>query len=172
MNKKTFLAIVTGVAVVIVAIILGAVFYRTYSSIGHVSTATVHTKVSDMYTHGANQNIRFEIATTTVAQKRGLSGRLVIPNNYAMLFVFPNPGVYGFWMKDMLVPIDIIWLSDNGTIISIEKSVQPNTYPHVFYPQTPARYVLEAHAGFSLERGWHVGSVVGLPSPYGKKIFK
>ncbi len=52
--------------------------------------------------------IRFEIATTTAEQERGISDRSVIPNNYAMLFVFQSKDRYGFWMKDMLTPIDII----------------------------------------------------------------
>jgi uncharacterized membrane protein (UPF0127 family) len=42
-------------------------------------------------------------------------------------------------MKDMRVPLDIIWLSDTGDIVHIERSVSPDSYPRVFYPGTPAR---------------------------------
>ena len=51
---------------------------------------------------------RFEIVTTTKAQVSGLGGRINIPNDYGKLFVFKKKEKYGFWMKDMLTPIDII----------------------------------------------------------------
>ncbi|HFC10970.1 MAG TPA: DUF192 domain-containing protein [Candidatus Kaiserbacteria bacterium] len=108
-------------------------------------------------------SMRFEIATTTSAQERGLGGRINIPNNYGMLFVFKTPKKYGFWMKDMKVPIDIIWLSDKGVILGVEKSVSPKTYPHVFYPPKSVRYVLETRSGETTERGWSKGDVVQMP---------
>jgi uncharacterized membrane protein (UPF0127 family) len=85
-----------------------------------------------------------------------------------MLFVFPKDDLYGFWMKDMFIPIDIIWLSDTGTILTIAPSVPANSYPHVFYPSTPARYVMEMRAGQAAARNWQIGTHVQLPLPYGK----
>ncbi|HEX8946642.1 MAG TPA: DUF192 domain-containing protein, partial [Candidatus Paceibacterota bacterium] len=110
--------------------------------------------------------VRFEIATTTAAQERGLGGRASIPSDYGMLFVFTTPDRYGFWMKDMLVPIDIIWLSDTGMVLGVEDSVATSTYPHVFYAPEPVRYVLETRAGVASARGWSVGAHVPLPPPY------
>ena len=66
-----------------------------------------------------------------------------------MLFVFPKSDIYAFWMKDMLVPIDIFWLDAQGHIVSIARNVATSTYPNVFYPVAPARYVLETAAGFA-----------------------
>lgn len=164
--------------VIIVAVIFVAVlFYRSVSA-PNVPTRVrapsstiftqerVHTSAYYRYADG----IRFEIATTTQEQEKGLSGRTVIDNNYGMLFVFPQDGRYGFWMKDMNVPIDIVWLSDNGTIVSIKDSLATSTYPNVFYPVVPVRYVLETRSGFAHKRGWSVGSVVALPLPYGKEV--
>lgn len=119
--------------------------------------------VSDRaYEYG--EELQFEIVDTPEARERGLSGRERIPDGYGMLFVFPEKDTYGFWMKDMLVSIDIIWLSDNGTVLGIERSVSPATYPTVFYPPEPVRYVLEVGAGYARERSWEVGSVIDLPS--------
>ena len=112
--------------------------------------------------------MRYEVVTTEAAQEQGLGGRAVIPDNYAMLFVFAKDDTYGFWMKDMLTSIDMIWLSDNGTIVKIDDSVSPDTYPAVFYPPQPVKYVLETKAGFAREHGWKVGTKVQLPLPYGK----
>lgn len=111
--------------------------------------------------------MRFEPVTTVAAQEQGLGGRADVPENYAMLFVFPKDERIGFWMKDMLVPIDMIWLSDNGSILGIEDSVSPGTYPEAFYPPQPVKYVLETRAGEARRRGWSVGTNVALPAPYG-----
>lgn len=139
-------------------------FYRTFYRTSK-KTLIVHT-VPSLFVDG----IHFEIATTTAARAEGLSGRLSIPRDYAMLFVFTTDSRYGFWMKDMRVPIDIIWLSDIGRIVDIKNSVQPDTYPNVFYPLHPVKYVLEMRAGSALQRGWKNGTLVNLPLPYGKNV--
>ncbi len=105
----------------------------------------------------------FELADTDQKQIQGLSGRASIPNNYGMLFTFKTDDQYAFWMKDMLVPIDIIWLSDNGTILGVEDSISPDTYPAVFYPPQPVRYVLETRAGESRLLNWTTGTHVPIP---------
>lgn len=103
--------------------------------------------------------LRFEIADTPEERAQGLSGRQSIPDNYAMLFVYEEADLHGFWMKDMFVPIDIIWLGDDGTVLKIEEAVSPDTYPKVFYPPQPVRYVLEMRAG----QGKTLDPVVELP---------
>ena len=94
-------------------------------------------------------SLNIEYATTTVAKEKGLSGRVSVPDNYGMLFVFNTSGRYGFWMKDMFVPIDIFWLDDQGHVVSIAENVATSSYPNVFYPSVPARYVLETASGFA-----------------------
>ena len=66
-----------------------------------------------------------------------------------MLFVFPTEDRYGFWMKDTLIPLDMFWLNDQGQVVWLEQDVTPDTYPEVFYPAQPVRYVLETNAGFA-----------------------
>ena len=110
--------------------------------------------------------VNFEISSTTAEQDQGLGGRAVIPDNYAMLFVFPQDAQYGFWMKDMEAPLDMVWLTNNGTIASITPDVAVNSYPNVFYPPEPILYVLETRAGFAAEKGWKAGMKIALPVPY------
>lgn len=109
--------------------------------------------------------MEFEIVTSEGAKARGLSGRSEIPENYGMLFVFDTPAKHGFWMKDMLASIDIIWLSNEGVVLDIEDSVSPDTYPKGFYPPSPVKYVLETKEGESRRRGWEVGTQIQLPLP-------
>jgi uncharacterized membrane protein (UPF0127 family) len=150
------------VALLALAILIGWFWYHplamsdSWLSIYPTATTTAASAIS------------FEVVTSEADQEKGLGGRTNIPPDYGMLFVFTKDDTYGFWMKDMLVPIDIIWLSDTGTIMHLEQSVAPSTYPHVFYPPAPARYVLEMRSGQVAARGWGIGSHITLPLPYGK----
>ncbi|MDP2651819.1 MAG: DUF192 domain-containing protein [bacterium] len=107
-------------------------------------------------------SLRIEYATSTVAREKGLGGQINIPNDYGMLFVFSTSQRYGFWMKDMLVPIDIFWLDNKGQVVSIAADVATSTYPNVFYPSEPARYVLETAAGFAREHNIATGTPLRL----------
>jgi len=107
-------------------------------------------------------SFRLEYATSTVDQERGLGGRASIPSDYGMLFIFQKDSQYGFWMKDMLTPIDIFWLDDKGQVIYISENVATSTYPHVFYPSAPARYVLETASGFAHAHSIATGTVLRL----------
>lgn len=101
-------------------------------------------------------SLRLEYATTTEAREIGLGRRTEIQEDYGMLFVFPKDAPYGFWMKDTLVPLDIFWLDDKGQVVYIAQNVATSTYPDVFYPTAPARYVLETVAGFA--RGHNIAT--------------
>jgi uncharacterized membrane protein (UPF0127 family) len=99
-----------------------------------------------------------EIADTPEALHRGLSGRNSLAEDHGLLFVFPTPDRYGFWMPDMHFAIDIIWLDDKLRVVYIKNDATPDTYPEVFKPDTPARYVLEVPAGYAASHGIVVGT--------------
>ncbi len=94
-----------------------------------------------------DKTILVEIADTPEERAQGLSGRAGLPAGHGVLFVFDSHGLYGFWMKEMNFSIDIIWLSEEFQVIDIARSVSPNTFPHVFYPPRPVKYVLETNPG-------------------------
>lgn len=108
-----------------------------------------------------------ELADTPALRTLGLSGREEVPDDYGMLFIFDEDGKHSFWMKDMRVSIDIIWIAADGRIVHIEKEVSPDTYPAVFVPETPARYALETRAGYAEDHGWGIGTELDL-SAYAK----
>jgi len=88
-----------------------------------------------------------------------------LAENEGMLFIFENEGYFGIWMKDMNFPIDIAWLDKDKKIISIEKNVDPETYPKVFYAQKNdlpilSLYVLETSAGFLGKNNIQIGDFV------------
>jgi len=63
-----------------------------------------------------------EIADTDLKRAQGLSGRMSLCPDCAMLFVFPEASIRTFWMKDMKFNLDIIWLNE-GQIVQIDKNV-------------------------------------------------
>ena len=107
----------------------------------------------------ANQNkICFNNScfTVEIAQKeeelmRGLQSRESLKEDGGMLFIFPKNGVYGFWMKDTLLALDMIWLDEHKRVIYIAANVPPcQKDPCPTYgPFEETRYVLEINAGLA-----------------------
>ena len=97
----------------------------------------------------ATSTLTVEVASTETEREQGLSGRVSLKEGTGMLFVFTTPGNYGFWMKDMQIPLDIIFIDAAQHVIQVDSNLFPQTYPEVFYPPSPALYVLEVPAGFA-----------------------
>lgn len=94
-----------------------------------------------------------EVVQSPLDRMRGLSGRKVLETDTGMFFVFPQVGKHGIWMKEMNFPIDILWLDDDLRVITVAENVHPDTFPQSFYPDEPARYVLEVPAGYAERHG-------------------
>lgn len=143
-----------GLLVVAVAPIAVFLFYRTL----------VPSAVPPATAEFAGVSLKIDYATNEAAREKGLGGRMSIPGGYGMLFVFPKDDLYGFWMKDTLVPLDIFWLNAQGQVVSIARDVDPSSYPNVLYPIAPARYVLETAAGFARAHSVATGTPLQLKS--------
>jgi len=95
--------------------------------------------------------ISLEISDAAETRERGLSGRDSLAVDNGMLFVFPEAGNYGFWMKGMRFPIDIVWIAYD-TVVGWEADVDPqigvpDASLAVYYPPSPADRVLELPGG-------------------------
>src|ERR1700686_5416580 len=82
----------------------------------------------------AGQDVRVDLALTITEQEKGLGGRSGLKENEGMLFIFPEPGNYGFWMAGMNFPLDMIWLDENMKVIYIKKDARPESYPEMYGP--------------------------------------
>jgi len=102
-------------------------------------------------------SVNAEVADTDASRSQGLSDRTTLQNGSGMLFVFDTPQTPGFWMKDMNFGLDMVWVGVDNSIIKIDKSVASSTYPAVFYPPKPVKYVVELPAGFSDANAIKVG---------------
>ena len=106
--------------------------------------------------------ITAEVADTKSSRELGLSGRQKMRDNEGQLFVFDVPGRYGFWMKDMLFSLDIIWINQNGIIVEMERNITPESYPKTFMNKSSASYVLELNAGIAEKQGLYIGSKIKI----------
>ena len=80
-----------------------------------------------------------------------------------MLFVFEEEGEYNFWMKNTIIPLDMIWIDSEGRIVHIEYDAQPcEENCELIRPEIEARYVLEINSGLSEKLGIKVGDSVEI----------
>lgn len=106
--------------------------------------------------------VKVYVVDTPGTRAQGLSGREGLAKDEGMLFIFENPGVYAFWMKDMNFPIDIIWFDEFGKVVYIKNNATPESYPENFVPpkEKTSKYVLEVFSGFSLMHNLQVGDAI------------
>ena len=121
-----------------------------------------------------------EIAVTPEECQRGLMFRQDVPATGGMLFVFAEEKERHFWMKNTLVPLDIVFLNSRGEIVSISKMLpEPPQRPEetedayesrlTSYPsQFPARYAVELCAGMAAYLQLQPGDVLPLNLPSAK----
>ncbi|MDB5161868.1 MAG: hypothetical protein JWM52_376 [Candidatus Saccharibacteria bacterium] len=99
-----------------------------------------------------------KLAKDQVSQEKGLSGVTELRQNGGLLMVFDTDDTWGIWMKDMKIPLDIVWLDSNKEVIYIVKNVSPDlATTKTFKPSKVARYVLEVSAGEISKYGIKIG---------------
>jgi len=99
--------------------------------------------------------VNVELVNTPEERNLGLSFRQYLGDYDGMLFVFDTDVTNTFWMKDMKIPLDIIFVDANYFIVDIKEAQAPctNTYCPSIYSSSPYRYVLEVNSGFVEKNG-------------------
>ncbi len=103
--------------------------------------------------------IRARVADTAQTRQFGLMCERQLANNEGMLFLFEHMRVQSFWMKNTLIPLDMIFIDENGIIVGIIEDAKPLTTTSRTVG-TPSQYVLELKSGqasaFGLRKGQHL----------------
>ena len=107
--------------------------------------------------------LQVTVADDYAERVQGLSGVEELGDFEGKLFIFDQPGQHGIWMKDMLMPLDILWFDNDLKLVHIERNVSPDTYPDVFDADVETRFVLEANAYFVDSLRVQVGERLILP---------
>ncbi|MDD5340595.1 MAG: DUF192 domain-containing protein [Candidatus ainarchaeum sp.] len=116
---------------------------------------------------GSKASVSAEVADNPFTRAKGLMGRASLGEDEGMLFVFGSPGNHSFWMFNTTIPLDGIFIAENGTIVDVVP-MQPCglnvTNCPSYVAKAPAKYVLEANQGFAKRHGIVIGkSRMSLP---------
>jgi len=110
---------------------------------------------------GSKADVSVEIADNPVTRAKGLMGRDALPADEGMLFIFDQPGVHQFWMLNTSIPLDAIFMDEDGNVVDVVQmepcGLLPSNCPR-YAPKAPALFVLEVNQGFSIRHGVVVGS--------------
>lgn len=105
-------------------------------------TITIETQAGPLYA------IDVELALTKKQQAQGLMHRESLDSDKGMIFFFPKESIRSFWMKNTLIPLDMIFIDKTGKIVHIHSNARPLDETHITTPK-PALAVLEINGGQS-----------------------
>jgi uncharacterized membrane protein (UPF0127 family) len=108
--------------------------------------------------------VELEVADAPEERRRGLMNRTALPEDRGMVFVYEDSEVRSFWMKNTLIPLDMIFVAPNGTVLNVEHAApQPNASDadlRSYRSAGPAQYVVEVRRGFTNRTGVGPGTTV------------
>ncbi len=139
-------------------VILGVVFLDSPEELGE---STVSFELPD----GQYFNVTCEIADTEAERNQGLMHREDLPLGEGMLFVLDSPQTVTIWMKNTLIPLDIIFIDENNIVTNVEQAdVEPAGTPDSellrYYSERPVKWVVEINQGLAAEYGIEEGTSV------------
>jgi uncharacterized membrane protein (UPF0127 family) len=105
---------------------------------------------------------KVEIARTPEEQMQGLMFRESLPDRTGMLFLFPQAAPHHFWMKNTMIPLDMIWMNGDGRVLFVSANTPPckaDPCPN-YGPEVSAASVLEIAGGLAAKEKVTVGSTI------------
>jgi hypothetical protein len=105
---------------------------------------------------GIEHTVRVEVVDTPEARRVGLMHRRELAADAGMLFVFPHQEHLSFWMKNTLIPLDMIFIDEAMNVAGVVHEAEPGTLtPRAV--DAPSRFVLEVRGGWAAPRGVDAG---------------
>jgi uncharacterized membrane protein (UPF0127 family) len=125
-------------------------------------TACMH-ETPTVVIHAASGDYRVtvEVAERSADQARGLMYRQYLKKDSGMLFIFQQEGLQSFWMKNTLIPLDMLFISSDLVIVDIA-TMQPCTLDPCpsYTSKQPAQYCLEVNAGYVRSHAIKIGDTI------------
>ncbi|HZA14801.1 MAG TPA: DUF192 domain-containing protein [Myxococcaceae bacterium] len=111
--------------------------------------------LTDVY--GGPHAVDVEVAATDPMRERGMMWRKALPEGKGMLFVFPTEEEHSFWMRNTLIPLDMVFIDGKGSIVGIVENAQPRSLAS-HSVGVPSKYVLEVPGGWCQKVGIRPGT--------------
>lgn len=111
-----------------------------------------------------NTDIKLYIADNDLKKQKGLMNVSKLDANEGMIFLFDHESKATFWMKNTLIPLDIIWVNKDMKIVDIKENAQPcdsNQCPFI-YPADISKYVIELNSGYTKKHSIKVGDILDI----------
>ena len=112
-------------------------------------------------TDKGEQSFKIEIADDQPERTAGLMYRNFMPDDHGMLFIFDKTQQVGFWMKDTVLPLDLIFIDEEGVVRGVKEG-KPLSEA-LISPGVPVRFVLELKKGTAARTGIEDGDIVRHP---------
>jgi uncharacterized membrane protein (UPF0127 family) len=122
------------------------------------------TRVTFANPDGQSATFVCEVAATPEAREIGLMHRRTLASGRGMVFVFPVAEQQGFWMKNTYIPLDMVFVGPDRTVIGVVENARPLTLELRTIPGA-ARYVVELVAFAAREHGIRAGTRVAFDPP-------
>jgi uncharacterized protein len=155
MKRRSFSAPVKS-ALVALFLLSGALLSNAQDQLP-TSTLEIGTKA------GNTLVIDVEVAANTNDRAIGLMNRKSMPDNHGMLFVFPKARPVQMWMKDTLLPLDMLFIDESGRIVNIARNAKPMDET-IISSGGSVSHVLEMNGGYAARHGISDGDTVSGPA--------
>ncbi len=153
--KQSTLLIGAIIGMIIFLILIAFITLPTGDYLHHGSTVIFEGKNHTSIT------AQVEIADTDATREYGLMNRTFMPEDHGMLFIFDYQTTVSFWMKDTLIPLDMVFIDGNGRIGDIYKNATPLSET-VYTAKNPTKYVVELNGGYCDRYGIKVDDNVSI----------
>ena len=111
--------------------------------------------------------INVEIADDKEEKGRGLMFRKSLDEKSGMFFIFDDESYQKFWMKNMLIPLDIIFIGKDFEIVDIKYAIPCEKESCALYESSkPAKYVMEVNGNFTMKNNLKIGDEIKIPKLY------
>jgi hypothetical protein len=110
---------------------------------------------------GAPVRVRVEVANTPAQRERGLMFRERLDADAGMIFIFDHDEDHSFWMKNTVIPLDMIFITKDLVVTGVAANAEPFSLESRTCGR-PSRYVLEVNGGFAARHGIIAGARVTL----------
>ena len=147
--------ILSGCALLFVALIYAAGVLNAKAQ-SRFSPASAEFQTFSIQSAQGEHRFQVETATSPDARSKGLMDRVSLPPNQGMLFVYQPARQINMWMKDTLIPLDMVFFGPGGKIIRIETNTEPLSLRNIGSGGA-SRAVLEINAGLTEQLGIKVG---------------
>ncbi|MGH7088681.1 MAG: DUF192 domain-containing protein [Stellaceae bacterium] len=144
------------------AILAFAAIFILGSALGSAAAVTLQTFTTEPLTIDTAKGpdlFTVELALTPGQQEQGLMFRRALAPNAGMLFVFPDTRQAVFWMKNTLIPLDMLFITENGTIADLHERAVPLSEENIV-SKVPVKAVLELDGGTVSRLGIKIGDTV------------